>query len=86
MTTVSKYPKLKAEFNDKTGLTSTFISGRKLGPNSTILKAYNFNSGGVATVSYSKELSNSFNFVDKKDFLRKVAPCIEKELLDEFGL
>ena len=86
MTTAAKYPSLFIRFNDKTTLTSTFITKRKVGPASAIFKRNVDAFEGIAKVRYNSRDYNEFEFSSVDDFRDKILPCLEKELLNEFGL
>lgn len=83
---MTKYPRISVKTHEDMDMRSSFITKRKVGPLISRLRAQNPIFNGIAKVHYSKTECNWFSFQDEDDFRRKLAPCLEKELLNEFGL
>ena len=81
----SNFPALNIKLSDGMSSDTTKLSKRAIGALATKLQKESGNFEGTARVTYSRNTYNEFGFKDKADFMNKVEPCIEKELLDELS-
>lgn len=79
-------PKLKIKLSDGTTRYTKNVTQRKISGILTNLKAKSATIRGEARVEYAPDYYNEFDFNGEADFKRKVLPCIEKELVNEFKM
>lgn len=84
MSSKTAFPRWILNLGDETGTYSSIVTKRKIMAQATVLSDKVDKFEGTFIIKYTKDLYNEFDFTDLKDFERKVIPCIEKELLNDF--
>jgi len=72
---------LKLKFSDGTYKHLLKTSKRKLGKVNTLAK----NKKGICRVEYTRTYYNEFEFDGRDEFLHKLMPCIDNDLVKEFS-
>ena len=78
--------KIVVTINGKPSTYSSFGKRRILGLGSTISRRNMGVFEGHARVDYGHGFTNEFDFTDSSDWRKKIAPCIEDELLHFLGV
>lgn len=81
----SNFPAINIKLSNGMSSDTTKLSKRAIGALATKLQEKSGKFEGTTRVTYSRNTYNEFNFSGKADFMNKVEPCIEKELLNELS-
>lgn len=77
--------RIKISLSDGTTKYTQNVSKRKVGAILAGLERENVKIEGSAAVEYTKDYMNSFDFSSSDDFINKVTPCLDKEIVNEFS-